>query len=238
MSFSSEAVQAGESPETALARIHNSSNIYSTRKDCLAIKNKLLEIVNDEEYWNILACFIHGQCSKDNFDLKMSQFLKTTEAKILHNDLIRSIIFNAHFSMIPPPNVELPKIMPPQHVRKTVEKPGNDIQNTAHYMTYTASDLRHLPSINQLQHRIKILLSGRNLEGTESKATGIIFKELKKFILLLLESSVSLLSFRGSGDPKDMMITTDQVLHVLNNNQKLAGIVSSSVMTKFSTTTQ
>ncbi|KAK8871010.1 hypothetical protein M9Y10_008923 [Tritrichomonas musculus] len=231
----SESIQVGESPETSLARIKNSSNIYSQRKDCLLIKNQLIDNVTEPDYWNTLACFLHGQCSKQIFDEKMHSYLKTPEAKVLHNQLIRSIIYNAHFSMIPPPNVTLPRPAVPTHIKKT--PPVTNSQPKDNFMTYTASDLRHLPSINQLHLRIKILLSSRDFDS-DTKATCLIFQELKKFILFLLESSVSLLSFRGSGDPKDMTITTDQVLHVLNNNQRLAGIVSSSVITKFATTTQ
>lgn len=233
--FTTESVQVGESPETSLARIKNSSNIYSHRKDCLSIKNQLLKIVQDPDYWNTLACFLHGQCSKPSFDEKMHTYLTTAEAKVLHNDLIRSIIYNAHFSMIPPPNVNLPRPSVPAHIKRI--PPMTNSQPKSNFSTYTASDLRHLPSINQLHSRIAILLNGRDFES-DSKATGLIFQELKKFILFLLESSVSLLSFRGSGDPKDMTITTDQVLHVLNNNQRLAGIVSSSVITKFATVNQ
>lgn len=234
--FITESVQVGESPETSLARIKNSSNIYSHRKNCINIKNRLLQIVQDPNgYWNTLACFLHGQCSKQSFDEKMHTYLKTTEAKVLHNDLIRSIIYNAHFSMIPPPNVTVPRPIVPSHIKE--KQFLTNTQPKSNFMTYTASDLRHLPSINQLHSRIAILLNGRDFES-DSKATGLIFQELKKFILFLLESSVSLLSFRGSGDPKDMTITTDQVLHVLNNNQRLAGIVSSSVITKFATANQ
>ncbi|OHT00632.1 hypothetical protein TRFO_32658 [Tritrichomonas foetus] len=234
MSLKTESVQVSESPETTLERIHNFANIYSKRKDCLTIKKQLLEIVTEPEYWNTLACFLHGQLSKQTFDDRMHAYLKAPKAKLLHNELIRSIIFNAHFSMIPPPNVEVPRPKLPPHVKMVAP---TIIPSFSTFMTYTASDLRHLPSINQLQMRIGILLNGRNFEGTESKAVGLVFQELKKFILLLLESSVSLLSFSGSGDPKDMTITTDQILHVLNNNHKLAGIVSTSVITKFSTVT-
>ena len=226
-----ESVQVGDSPETTLERIQNSSNIYEKRKDCLVLKEKLISLVQEPDYWKTLACFLHGQCSKQTYDDKMNSCLKTAEARVLHNELIRSIIFNAHFSMIPPPNVTLPRVSIPTHMKKT---PSTAIAQTKFtFMSYTATDLRHIPSINQLHSRISILLRGHEVESPEFKATSLIFKELKKFILLLLENSISLLSFRGSEDPKDMTITTDQILHVLRNNQRLAGIVSSSVITKF-----
>ena len=36
------------------------------------------------------------------------------------NQLIRDIIFNAHFSMIPPPNIDVPKPVLPSHIKKGI----------------------------------------------------------------------------------------------------------------------
>lgn len=235
MNLVTEGIQVGDSPEASLEKVKNSSGIYSNRKDAHAIREKLFKIVSDTEYWNTFACFLHGQCSKQSFDDVMQNCLQTREAKLLHNELIRSILYNAHFSMRPPPGVEVPKPVVPAAVKKA-QPPSNNPKN-ATFMTYTAADLRHLPSINQLSLRIGVLLNSMHL-NVESKATGLLFSELKKFIMTLLENSSALLTYRGSSEQGELKITSAQVLHVLTNQQKFASIVSPSVLTKYSTTLQ
>lgn len=78
------------------------------RRNTLAIKHRLLEVVADNEYWDILVAYLQGKCSKSEYDIAIRKCIATPEAEYLHNELIRSIIFNAHFAKKPPPNVELP----------------------------------------------------------------------------------------------------------------------------------
>jgi hypothetical protein len=227
----SESVQVGESEDTLRERVGNSTKIYSSRRDCHSLKARLLELVGDGDYWNTLACFLHGQCSKQTFDETMHHYLRTSEAKLLHNELIRSILFNAHFAMTAPRDVALPRVeypaaakRPPAAAPATAGRP---------FVTYTASDLRHLPSLNQLSERIGILLDARKLR-VESKAMGLIFAHLKKYILRILENSVALLSVKGGREQKEMRITTAQILHVMTTNAELASIVSPDIFTQYS----
>lgn len=102
-------IQVGNSsPDEQEEPIKEVKNIYSDRRDCIAIKEKLMKLVNKEEYTETLIAYLRGACSKQFFDEKMSSILTTPAAKIIHNDLIRSILFNAHFTMTPPPNVKTP----------------------------------------------------------------------------------------------------------------------------------
>lgn len=230
--LATEGVQVGESTETCEARVANSSKIYTVRKDCQSLKERLLQIVTEpDEYWNTLARFLHGQCSKKLFDETMQKCLATTEAKLLHNELIRSIIYNAHFTMIPPPNVTPPKPECPPHVRKAAPT-GTQSQN-ASFMTYTASDMRHLPSVNQLSERMGILLGPRKI-AIESKAAGLVFGHVKRYVMLLLEGCVELSAVKKLDERADVKITTEQVMHVLQMQSDLGSIVSPAVMTKYS----
>ncbi|KAK8893401.1 hypothetical protein M9Y10_021821 [Tritrichomonas musculus] len=93
-------------------------NIYSKRRDCISLKKDLLKRVNKDEYSKTLIAYLHGSITKEFFDEKMSTILTTATAKIMHNELIRSILFNAHFTMTPPPNVEIPLPQLPIHLMK------------------------------------------------------------------------------------------------------------------------
>jgi hypothetical protein len=229
-----ESVQVGESSGTLHERVSNSSRIYSTRKDCQDLKDRISAQVNDPDYWNIFASFLHGQCSKQTFDERMDVFLKTTELKLLHNELLRAIIYNAHFAMTPPLNVPIPRTEPPDHVRKVTLPTSTGTS----FMTFTAADLRHLPSISQLTERIEILLTPRKIRldsSLESQATALIFAQLKKFVLRILENCVTMLAVGPTGERGAIRITPDQILHVLRANEELVSVVSPAVLTKYST---
>ncbi|KAH0785318.1 transcriptional regulator of RNA polII, SAGA, subunit [Histomonas meleagridis] len=227
-----EGIQVGRTTDVLLAKARHYTNVYSTRKDCQTIKEQILEIVEDKDkYWNTLASFLHGQCSKQEYDDVMNQCLTDYRAKLLHNDLIRSILFNAHFSMIPPPGVNIVKTPTPPQPRP-IQAPSQNSRNSS-FSTYSASDMRHLPSINQLSSRIGILLSSRNIK-VESKATGILFQELKRFIMSILENSALLVSSKGINPQENIVITHAQIMHVLNSDYRILNVVSPSLLSKYS----
>jgi hypothetical protein len=161
----------------------------------------------------------------------MHGFLRTPEAKILHNELIRSILYNAHFAMTPPNGVRPQPPEYPPHIAKVAppQTPGRG----ASFVTYTASDLRHLPSIAQLSERIGILLASKKIR-VESKATAMIFNQLKKYILSLLENGVGLVTVRGTSSPRRVVLTTSQILHVLTVRGDLATTVSPGLISRYS----
>lgn len=233
MTRQTEGVQVGDAGEGCVERVANSGKIYTARKDCQALKTRLLSIVDDSSmYWETFARFVHGQCSKQTFDDTMQACLKTTEAKILHNELIRSVIYNAHFAMLPPPNMTTPKVECPVQVRRDTAS-ASPSTASASFMTYAASDLRHLPSVNQLSKRISIILSSRKM-NIEGKALGIIFTHLKRYVMLLLEGSAELLAVRRPDERGEMRISTIQVMHILQTHGGLSSMVSPAVMAKYS----
>jgi hypothetical protein len=224
-------VQAGEPAFTFQDRVENSKQVYSTRRDCLSLKSRLLDLVKDPDYWSTLADFIHGCYTRQTYDNAMDSFLPTTEARLLHNELIRSILHNAHFAMSPPPNVNqerIKRLQPP--VKHPHPPPVRQF-----LVPNTAVDLRHLPSLTQLNTRIGMLLSQSRLKA-DSKAIGLVFSGTKRYVLALLRESLSFIV--NDGEKGYIILAPDQILHAVNANKELASIVSPSLSTKYASLLQ
>ena len=99
-------------------------------------------------------------------------------------------------------------------------------------MTYTAADLRHIPSFTQLQKRIGILLDARKMQ-LEGKAVKLLFHCLKRYVQMLLEGSVELLSVRRQDEHGALKIMPAHVMHVLQTRE-LTGGLSQAIVTKYS----
>lgn len=95
-------VQAGAEDKAQII-IPQKPNLYTKRKDVLGVKDKLMRLVKNPLYWDSLSRFIHGQMKKTEYDKVMEAYLDTNEKRALHNEFIRTILYNAHFSVIPPP---------------------------------------------------------------------------------------------------------------------------------------
>jgi hypothetical protein len=131
-------------------------DIYNLRRDSNAIKVRLLALVNDPEYWRVFSTFVYGQCSKEIFDECMERLLRTPEMRILHNELIRAVLYNAHFAMVPPEGVPTPP--PPPPTIKPTPPP-----RTVTFTTYSAADLRHIPSLAELTRRVSALSDAKKM---------------------------------------------------------------------------
>jgi hypothetical protein len=162
----------------------------------------------------------------------MHGYLKTTEAKLLHNELIRAIIHNAHFAMSPPQNVGTLRF---DRVREPAPQRDPPAPRTS-ITTNTASDLHHLPSLTQLDIRIGILLNPLKLKA-ESKAMGLIFSEVKQYVCLLLAKSLTLVAHDGKR-PRDVVVTAGQIVHAIEANPDLASVLSPTLYTKLATLLQ
>jgi hypothetical protein len=160
----------------------------------------------------------------------MQRYLLTTEAKHLHNELIRAILYNAHFAMRPPENVELPPYERPIPPPKPL--PGPPARLERPIATNTAIDLRHLPSVSQLSERIGRLIGSKKLV-VDKRATLLICRQTKRFALDLLEHSCTLMNFKNGVEPIKALVTTHQLLHVLAWHRELASVISPAVFTKY-----
>jgi hypothetical protein len=201
--------------------------VYSLRRNSNQIKARLLFLVGDSEYWGVLSAFVHGQCSKQAFDESMQRLLKTPEVQILHNDLIRAILYNAHFAMVPPDGVTMPYPEVPPHVKKNAPP-----VRSASFATYSAADLRHIPSAAQLVERVAFLFTSRKIR-IEAKATTLLHTELRKYVAKVLERCLALLAVKGVGEHR-LAITVDLLMHVIASTRELRLGISPSVSAKYS----
>ncbi|OHT16731.1 hypothetical protein TRFO_12991 [Tritrichomonas foetus] len=190
----SSSVQVGAAIEDSPKRTQKSGPVYAQRRDCAAIKAQLMNHVDEESYMKVLTAFLQGQISKQTFDNRMKSILKSTTAKIIHNELMRSIIYNAHFSMVPPPNVEVPVPKIPEHVKVT--RPGSDNSKfglpNSPFIIQKVADLRYLLSTSQIGARVRSQLRERNMNCEDINTFEMIQHELRKHIVILLYESCKL----------------------------------------------
>lgn len=184
------------------------------RKESLKIKSRLLNLIKDPEYWNVLSQFLKGECSKQRYDEAMNIYLKTNEARLLHNDFIRSILFNAHFSPIPPPGVALPQGKLPDHVKENLNKKHFKIKRKM-FNSYSSVDLGHIPSIEQLSSRVAQLTSIK----VENSAISLLFDELTHYILMVLKMCKD--SIPQFSDKSNIIISASQIINVLSAYKEL-----------------
>jgi hypothetical protein len=223
-------VQSELSPERRLEALRNSGQIYTKRKDVLGIKARLLELVSDEDYWTTLALYIHGECPKWRFDETMDLYLTTNRARILHNEFIRSIIFNAHFSCVAPPNIWLPARPIPEHVAAQRHRlPPTRLPS---FTSFCAADLGHLPSAEQLSKRILLIIAGKNLR-IDPAAVPILFTTLKHYLILLLQNCLELV-VRNCDAGQAVVVRSVHIGYALRSNATIASVVSPQLFAKFS----
>lgn len=221
-----EAVQTGGTAKIWKERHEKSAEIYLRRKDILGIKARLLDLVPAEEYWLTLRKFIHGECNKVKYDEAISTHLTTNEMRILHNQLIRAIIFNAHFSTLPPPGVVIPSHVIPEHMKSRAWSS----QKMKSMETFSSVEMGHLPSLEQLSSRIAILLKSSKVK-VDNSALSQLLLELKKYIVLVLKKTVDL-STKDCLTPSNMNISASHITHVIRNFSSLGNTISHNVLAK------
>ena len=159
MSFyhETQSTQTDGSKTLSNMKIKNSVQFYSKRFNVQLIKEKLLEEVPNQEYWETFSQFIYGNCTKSRFDEITSLYLRTNESKLLHNDLLRAILFNSHYSIISPPGVS---VVRKRKVHQNYEVFSNHCSNvlTTRIEPSTIAELRFLTPVDQLSKRIRFIL--------------------------------------------------------------------------------
>lgn len=205
-----EAVQAG-----GVKSLEKSTEIYTKRKDVIAIKERLLQLVPAEEYWSILNKFINGECSKVKYDEIIEKILLTNEMRILHNEFIRGIIYNAHFSTLPPPGISPPRSVPADIKPKV----GNRAQKMKSVETFTAAEMGHIHSVEQLSSRLAVLLRASRVR-VDHKALLYLHKQLKQYVVLLLQKAVDLTT-KDYLTPSKMKISASHMSYVIRNYHHL-----------------
>jgi hypothetical protein len=196
-------------------------DIYTLRRDSNAIKVRLLALVNDPEYWRVFSTFVYGQCSKEIFDECMERLLRTPEMRILHNELIRAVLYNAHFAMVPPEGVPTPP--PPPPTIKPTPPP-----RTVTFTTYSAADLRHIPSLAELTRRVSALSDAKKMLIDEG-ATELIHSEVQRYAIRLLQSSLALV---GAEEGRGARITATLLQHAVASMRESGLAVPAYAVTK------
>ncbi|OHT09754.1 hypothetical protein TRFO_21282 [Tritrichomonas foetus] len=208
-------------------KISERSYIYRKRVDILKLKQQLFEIVDENEYIPLVTTFFHKKLSKEDFDERIYRILVTEEAKNLHNQIIRGIIYNAHYSTIPPPNVTIPKTNPTPPKPKAPPHIGK--MKNLDFHTYMAADLRHLQSIFQMHERIMFILYIKSHKlKVDPNAVQIVQQKLISYILNLLRESLKFANpvntYKESPN-----ILPQHIMHIYNS----MNLFSPEIITKY-----
>ena len=210
--------------------INSSPDLYNKRYDLIEIKRELESLVPSDEYWKVLRLFINGKCQREEFDNVMEKYLDTSEKKHLHNKFIRSIIFNAHFSTIYPPGyVPKRKILSqgpsPEQMFTVLPK------RSSKFKTYSAADLRAIPSILDFQKKLEI--KSQQQDMAISRDCGeVLHNELKKFILYVLDQSLLTVG-KPPTTYRTLKITSQNVKEAISMNEKIASIISEQLYKRY-----
>jgi hypothetical protein len=208
----------------------NRKGTHYGRRDILRMKQDLMRLVSNEDYWPTFRDFVSGRCPRATFDIVMRESLLTVQAKRLHNELIRAILQNAHFSSIPPPGVTVPSIAVPVHKgTKKCPLKSKSIDMSV-FQSFTASDFGLLPGSEQLKSRVGAILKRRRIHlNVPSRTVGEVKRHLLRFILLLLSDCLDLLKKPTLKDPY-RVIKLDKVMQLMTKSQKYCGTVSDEVL--------
>jgi hypothetical protein len=115
----------------------------------------------------------------------------------------------------------------PPHVKKSAPP-----THSASFTTYSAAELRHIPSAQQLAERVAVLFAARKIR-IEAKATALLHTEVRKYLTKLLESCLALLAVKGV-DSHELAITVDLLMHVIASARELGLALSPGVTRKYS----
>ena len=200
---------------------------YSTRKDVREIMNELESLITEKErYRSVFTSFIHGGCTKAHFDQMTSQVLTTNEARNLHNKLIQAIIYNAHFSTVPPPGIVIP---PPKFLPEPGVKPYPQVKasHKSRFQTFTAADLRHIQSQKQLMNRVIVLLMHGGKLPVDDEAIENLQINVIRYTGLVLKRCLD-----RSG-PKPITLRVKNILSAIKEDDLCGAVTSTLLLTKY-----
>lgn len=212
-------------------RISNAPCIYKQRQDVLALKEQVISKVKNPNYWRTFVSFLHRRLTKDQFDSKMKTILTDRESRLLHNKLVRAIIFNSHFSAIPPPGVEIP-IRKDQYIPTQIPPPMRAPSST-NFQSSTSAQLHHLPTKKQLQDRIKFLMSISSRKVTiDSDALEVLHLRLVFYIYSILDRCHSFVKPHFSFH-ETAKIEIWQIIHIYHSSSSISKMISPEIITKY-----
>jgi hypothetical protein len=229
------AVQASPIAAADVQALSELTSFYRRRQDVERLRSELEESVPDfQEYAAVLARFIHGQCPRSDFDEMVQAQLSTDRLRALHNEFLRAILHNAHFSTMPPANVAQTKHPPLRAPRPIAAAPHR--REPSVFASCTASDLHHLPSVDELAKRVEFLVKLKGIASVEAPAVRILFKALKSAVRRLLQHGWQLYP-RGLAASEPPKLTIEPMMLAIGSSG-LTWVLSPMVITKYSMTRQ
>lgn len=213
-----------------LQQIKKNNNIYSNRKDTIKIKNELSLIV-PPEYWSILSKYLHGMLSQNEYQQAMKKILSEDKAKWLHNELLRAIIFNAHFSQCPPPGITIQKRLRPIIQNEDIKEPSEQAKNHD-FESYFFADCGHLLSIAKLHQRMKIVINDETMK-IDTKSVELIFFLIKKIIMKLLKRACDMDIIENNRVFEKKEINVEHLIYILKKDCILSQFISPSLEIKY-----
>lgn len=224
-----ECVQFGTPVEKQIEHYRQTVVQASQRKNVLEIKTKLQAHIQNPDYWTVLSRFIHGEIPKIKYDNAMKQYLRTNEAKILHNTFIKAIIFNAHFSSEAPPGVSVPR----KHVHsKTPIHPriAPIHFKTPEFPTYGSRELGRLPNVERIEKRIAAKNIGRTMKMNRDAATAVM-ASTRYYVMRILAACLS----SGTRDwtaSSSIRITSGHIAAAIEKDAGIGAFVAPSLLVK------
>jgi hypothetical protein len=222
----SREVQATASALLTHSHLSSIGSFYRARRDVLAQRALLESSLSDfAEYMQVLSLFLHGLCDRDQFDEMMQIQITSDRLAHLHNEFLRCILHNAHFSMVSPPNVTIvkrPPAPPPERAAPRAREASRQVQ------PLTAIDLRRLPTRRELSQRVSCLPR----PALDDAAVALLSATMRRFAKALLHRAAQVQP-RGLGAGERPHVRVGQIF-VLCQHAGMDRVVSPAVLTKYS----
>lgn len=197
-------------------------SIYTQRRDVLSLKARLLNKIQCDDYWPTLTKFLRGEISKQEYDSLIQKYLYDNESRSLHNEFIRSLIFNARFSTIPPPGMKIPVSSTPR---------AFDVKYDSRMQKLLVADIGCMPNLQMMSLRIERKIMEKKIKMDRKVALNIYFYVFD-FLLYVLKKSVQLLKVNDDNNTNPV-VKTEQILTIIHSNDKLIDFISNRTFEKF-----
>ena len=224
-----ECVQFGTPVEKQIEYYRKTVVHATQRQNVLEIKSKLQAHIENPDYWIVLSRFIHGEIPKIKYDNAMKQYLRTNEAKILHNTFIKAIIFNAHFSTEAPPGVTRTR----RHAQSNTPVQSRVAPmhfKTPEFQTYSARDLGHLPNAATIEKRIAAKNLGCGIKLDEDAAAAVMIS-MRYYVMRILVACLDG-GVRDWTASKSIRITPGHVASAIRKDAGIGAFVEPTLLAK------
>ncbi|EAY10533.1 hypothetical protein TVAG_184350 [Trichomonas vaginalis G3] len=217
-----------ESPSTDIRKFVVNASAYNQRRDTIGLKKELEALIPEKEYWTIFRAFLNGHCDRRIYNDVMERHLTTPKARKLHNDFIKAIYYNANFTMLPPPGFTIHKR------EKLYSIPTDSVKleptKSRHFSSYRASDLRCIPSIDQLKKRLENVCSDLTIPNETIR---VIKFELARYITNILRECLTVVEKPESAQ-RLLVIEPKHIKLVLTENPAMMQMLSYDLLSRFS----